>query len=63
MSRPYEVLKGRIKAVASTQREYEYMNELVREHFEGKIVFSKMPDVLKLVVAQWENEQTNQQED
>lgn len=53
----YDGLRDRIKTISRDNAEYLRFCNLITLHFEGKQVFEQMPDVLKLAVAEWENEQ------
>jgi hypothetical protein len=53
----YQELDNRIKLISTSRWEYFYFKKIVTEYFEGYFDFNKMPDSLKLTLAEWENEQ------
>lgn len=52
----YNQLDLAIRTIVQTDEEYTRFKELARQHFEGRYVWEDMPDVLKMAIAEWENE-------
>jgi len=53
----YQVLREHIKHIARNPQEEKDFVELVMQHFEGRCVFDTMPDILKIALSEWENEE------
>lgn len=57
----YKDLDISLKLISNTKEEYFRFREITVRYFEGQAVFEDMPDCLREVILQWEEEQLNRQ--